>query len=280
MKLRAHLISKTFTIGTVLFAACVSMAATVPTLGTQDPNDVTAKQVTKYQAMLISANAGEADGEKQRQRILSLNRNEISELTNVSNSWMVTSKVLRRRAILTFDVLRKNRSFDKSSAAAVLKRLENSVQKEPEKPAPETSARESTTEKRLTLFLAAKAGQLNTARIEKELVFISDRSRDSVERLGVAGALAETMTDEGMKPSVSQLQTFLKNDVSEIRILAVDWHRQAPAIDPIDRAKFLTVALATNPRQVADRAWRACELDKSKLVREKCSAAKVEADKL
>ncbi len=261
--------------GICVCATLTASAATVPTVGTLDASDVTSKQFKKYQAMLVSQSAGEIDSETQRQRILGLNRNEISEFTNASNTWLVSSKILRRRAILTFDVLRKNRSFDKSSAAAVLKRIENAGPFDAE-----NSAIESVTEKRLILFLAAKVGQLNAARIEKELAFIGDRTKDSVERLGLAAALADSMTEEGVKPSISQLQSFLKNDISEVRILAVDWHRQAPAVDPNDRAKFLTEALATHPRQVAERAWRACEVDKSKAVREKCSNAKAEADKL
>ena len=141
---------------------------------------------------------------------------------------------------------------------------------------------DSIVEKRLVLFLAAKVGKLDTARIESELNFIADEKSDSVERVGMAGALVDAMSDTPngeTKPTIAQLEKLLKNDISDIRILAVDWFRMAPPPDPSDRIRFLIAALKTNPRQVTESAARACDADQSPAVREKCVKAKPKPDK-
>lgn len=267
MNQRRRLISKSAITALLLLMFSDAMGATVATIGTRETNNAAAGKIEKYQPLLLKTNSGEVGSENAQLKILALNRNEISELIDISKVWLAASDVLRRRVILTFEVLTKNRAFDKLQAAAVLKRLETSVPIE----TASNGSLESVIEKRLILSMAAKSGLLSTSRIEKEFAFIADAKRDSVERLGRAGALADAMIEDGRKPSIQQLKSLLQNDIFEVRMLAVDWHRLSPANDPLERAKFLEAALRTNPKQVTERAARACELDPSRVVREKCA---------
>jgi hypothetical protein len=76
------------------------------------------------------------------------------------------------------------------------------------------------------------------------------------------------------KPTSAQLEKLLGNDVSSIRALAVDWFRISPPSNAADRQRFLIAALRTNPRQVSDRAARACDSETVQSVRDACTAAK------
>ncbi len=233
----------------------------------------------KYEPMLIAEDLGEAAMQTARLKLSNLSKSEILEFIATSRTWLRASELLHQRAILSFEVIRGNNEFDKTTARAMLKAVTDA---RVGRPIDQSKALDSIVEKRLVLFLAAKVGQLDAARIESELNFIADEKRDSVERVGMAGALVDAMgeTAKGeVKPTAAQLEKLLKNDVSDLRILAVDWFRLAPPADPGDRTRFLIAALKTNPRQVSESASRACDADVSPVVREKCGKAKPKSDK-
>lgn len=232
----------------------------------------------KYEPMLIAEDLGEAGMQAARLKLSNLSKSEILEFIATAKTWLRDSEILHQRAILSFEVIRGNNEFDKTSAAAMLKSVNDARVGRPI----ESKALDSIVEKRLVLFLTAKVGKLDSARIESELNFIADEKRDSVERLGMAGALVDAMADNPkgeVKPTIAQLERLLKNDISDLRILAVDWFRIAPPGDPTDRTRFLIAALKTNPRQVSESAARACDADVSPTVRDKCGKAKPKPEK-
>lgn len=102
----------------------------------------------------------------------------------------------------------------------------------------------------------------------------------SVERLARAAALVDSMSDASigkMAPTIAQLERLLKNDVTDIRRLAVDWFELSPPTDPEERTRFLISALSTKPRQVREIAIHACDVDPSSAVRKKCGQVKSKA---
>ena len=223
----------------------------------------------KYQAFLLTDDMPEDLASDARVKLQTFTKTEIAEFIEASKSWVTLTTGVRHRVLMTFDVLRRSKSFDQQAAVSMLKVIALRPAKKVE-----MSAMDSTVEQRLVIFLAAKSGQLNAARLKVEFAAIADRSKSSIERLARAGALTDAMTGEGLKPTTAQLEQLLKNDVSDIRMLSVDWFRLAPPVDAKDRAKFLVAALATNPIQVIERAKRACEVETSEVVRAQCATAK------
>ena len=228
----------------------------------------------KYQELLLADDMSEVSANETRVKLQGLSKTEIAEFVEASKSWVTVTSDVRHRVVMSFDVVRRNKACDKRLAESML----GVIAMKPEKKI-EASAMDATVEQRLVIFLAAKMGRLNAARLNREFAAIADRSKSSLERVARAGALIDALTGEGVKPTSAQLEMFLSNDVSEIRMLAVDWFRIAPPADMKDRAKFLVAALATNPRQVSERARRACEVDTSELVRAKCATVKAQGEK-
>jgi hypothetical protein len=257
-----------------LLAICMALLSTATFAATvNSPVGVPPKVVKKYAAFLMADDAGQEGIETARLKIMKLSKTEVGEFVEASRTWLAASDQTRRRAVMTFEILRKHQAFDKDLASAMLKEL-NSSSNRPHEP---TDMFDSMPiiEKRLFIFLAAKMGQLTADRIARELKFVSDAKQNSAERLGIANALVDAMDEKrGEKPTAIQLETLLKNDVPEIRVLAVDWFQISPPADPSDRNRFFALAFKTNPRQVLESAIRACDSDATQNVREKCSKLK------
>lgn len=100
----------------------------------------------------------------------------------------------------------------------------------------------------------AVSGRLTPAQVDTELKIAHDSKRPSAERLASAAAVMNACAEFHYQPTLKQLESLLKSDVPELRILAVDWFRLAQPADAKLRASFLKQARETKPRQVRERA--------------------------
>lgn len=260
-----------------IFAIAVALLANNSVAATRPSLSETERTLAKkYEPLLLDLAIDEDKMQEIRAKLAGLSKPEILEFMQAMKPWLLGHYDQHQRVILSFNVLRKNKAFDKDAAIQMLNLLKEA---RVGWPIERTKSIDSIVEKRMYLFLAVKAGQFDANRINAELKMIADPKRDSVERVGMAGALVDAMVEAGgMKPTAEQLERLLKNDISTIRILAVDWFGFAPPRAVEERTRFLKIALKTNPRQVFESAQRACAADTSSVIREMCAKAKVAAD--
>lgn len=135
-----------------------------------------------------------------------------------------------------------NASFDQETAKSVVALLESQPMK-------------ADRHDRLLLFAAAKAGQLDQARIARAMKRSNDNSLGLAHRVSLASGLADAMDAVALKPKVADLMTLLKSPLVELRLVAVDWFRLSPPAEIAARANFLKVAMLVKPKQVRERAY-------------------------
>ena len=195
---------------------------------------------------------GEVGAEDARQILLKMSNDEMTSFSKVALSWWRSKEVAKvRAATWSLEVLARRKEFSSAMAALILDdalRVDSKIEIDP----------------RLEVRLLGKAGRLNATRVQSLISEIAggksveDRKVEpSATRLSKLGVLIDVLTDQGVSPSLSQLESLLQSDVFEIRMHAVDWFRLSPPVSAAERSKFIENALATKPVQVRERASRA-----------------------
>ncbi len=180
-----------------------------------------------------------------RSRLAKISTSEMQFFVSQASTRLDSKSEKRPAAVFAYELLSRRPDFSKQMAADVLSHL---------KPAKEGSSARS--EGRLALFLSARAGVLTDVMIADDLKFVAQASKASADRLARLGALIDAMSEAGRRPTSTQLEKLLQNDVFEIRMLSVDWFRMQPPENTADRKRFLQQAVKTNPVQVRERAYR------------------------
>lgn len=217
------------------------------------PAGATATALAKYDSLLIPLWADETKREATRAKLRALPLGDVREFATVMKPRLAIFDDARVAVMSSFQTLSRRTDLDPVTAAAILATIEAS-------PLPaknfESEPLRAAQESDVTLWLRAKAGLLTPLQIQIELTEIANTKISSVVRTARLAALIDATESSQYQPTFKQLQTLLKNEDYEIRMLSIDWFRVAPLRDLKERNHFLKLAVQSKPNGVRERAFR------------------------
>lgn len=253
-----------------------------------------AQKPSIFDEVVIHLDDDEVTAGRKASLLRSLDEKEIEKFIAESAAWIPAASGFELgRWIRSIDNLSRNTSFRAKDAKALIEILKK------QKRGFGLDGRFRS----LSIRLHSKANILDSDAISREWSYLSDKKVPSADRLAVVGALTDSMQEVGVRPTISDLEKLLVNDVYEIRMHAVDWFRITDFSEK-DRYRFLKIAIKANPYQVRERAYRflasledkeflgfygevagakngiSCILDKSEVSRKMCEEVEARATQM
>lgn len=203
-------------------------------------------KTTQFDELVIQLDDDEVTASRKASLLRALSEKEIEKFIKESSEWIPAKSGYEvGRWLRSIEVISRGKAFhaaEAKSALAILAKQRKGYGLDGRLRA-------------LGLRLKAKAGELNSEVISKELQYLLDVKVPSADRLATIGALTDAMQEAGVQPSIQDLEKLLASEVYELRMHAVDWFRILEFSEK-DRRQFLKVAIKANPYQVRERVYR------------------------